>query len=89
MREKPDWLKVRYNQEAVDEVAELMRDRKLNTVCRRPTVPTWGVLTEEHRHVYDPGKRRTRNCRSATSPLDGPCRRTRRSPRTSPGRPGG
>ena len=34
MERKPDWLKVRYNQEAVDEVAELMRDLKLNTVCK-------------------------------------------------------
>ena len=34
MNKKPEWLKVRYNQEAVTEVAELMRDLKLNTVCK-------------------------------------------------------
>ena len=32
MERKPDWLKVRYNQEAVDEVAELMRDLQLTPV---------------------------------------------------------
>ena len=31
MEKKPEWLKVRYNQEAVTEVAELMRDLNLNT----------------------------------------------------------
>ena len=34
MERKPDWLKVRYNQDAVSEVAELMRDLNLHTVCR-------------------------------------------------------
>ena len=29
---KPDWLKVRFNQEATDEVAELMKELNLNTV---------------------------------------------------------
>ena len=33
MERKPEWLRVRYNQQAVNEVAELMRDLKLNTVC--------------------------------------------------------
>ena len=32
MERKPEWLKVRYNQEAVNEVAEMMRDLKLTTV---------------------------------------------------------
>lgn len=34
MERKPEWLRVRYNQQAVSEVAELMRDLKLNTVCK-------------------------------------------------------
>ena len=28
MDKKPEWLKVRYNQEAVNEVAEMMRELK-------------------------------------------------------------
>ena len=32
MEKKPEWLKVRFNQADVQEVAELMRDLKLNTV---------------------------------------------------------
>ena len=39
MEKKPDWLKVRYNQDAVAEVAELMRDLKLNTA------PIWASAT--------------------------------------------
>lgn len=38
MERKPEWLRVRYNQQAVSEVAELMRDLKLNTVCKAETV---------------------------------------------------
>ena len=34
MERKPDWLKVPYNKEAVAEVAALMKDLKLNTVCK-------------------------------------------------------
>ena len=34
MERKPEWLRVRYNQDAVNEVAELMRELNLNTVCR-------------------------------------------------------
>ena len=36
MEKKPEWLKVRYNQDAVNEVAALMRDLKLNTVLSSP-----------------------------------------------------
>ena len=43
MERKPDWLKVRYNQEAVDEVAELMRDLKLNTVCKEANLKAYQV----------------------------------------------
>ena len=31
MEKKPQWLKVRYNQEAVDEVAELKRHQKCDS----------------------------------------------------------
>ena len=39
MEKKPEWLKVRYNQDAVNEVAALMRDLK-------PELP---VLQRHHR----------------------------------------
>ena len=42
MEKKPEWLKVRYNQEAVTEVAELMRDLNLNTVCKEANCPYFG-----------------------------------------------
>ena len=81
MERKPDWLKVRYNQEAVDEVAELMRDLKLNTVCKEANCPNLGECYRKHTATFmiweasAPG-----TAGSATSPPDGPCRRTRRSP---------
>ena len=34
MERKPEWLRVRYNQEAVAEVAQLLGELKLNTVCK-------------------------------------------------------
>ena len=42
MEKKPEWLKVRYNEQSVSEVAELMRDLNLNTVCKEATCPTLG-----------------------------------------------
>ena len=42
MERKPEWLRVRYNQQAVSEVAELMRDLKLNTVCKAANCPNLG-----------------------------------------------
>ena len=42
MEKRPPWLKVRYNEAAVREVAELMRDLKLNTVCREANCPNLG-----------------------------------------------
>ena len=90
MERKPDWLKVRYNQEAVDEVAELMRDLKLNTVCKEANCPNLGECYRKHTATFMIlGSVCTRNCRFCNVTTDGPCRRTRRSPRTSPGRPGG
>ena len=41
-KRKPEWLKVRYNAEAVNEVAELMRDLNLNTVCKEANCPNLG-----------------------------------------------
>ena len=64
MEKKPDWLKVRYNQEAVDEVAELMRDLKLNTVCKEANCPNLGECYRKHTSTFMIlGSVCTRNCR--------------------------
>lgn len=42
MERKPDWLKVRYNGDAVNEVAGIMRDMGLNTVCKEANCPNLG-----------------------------------------------
>ena len=42
MERKPEWLRVRYNQEAVSEVSELLRELKLNTVCKEANCPNLG-----------------------------------------------
>ena len=64
MSKKPDWLKVRFNQEAVDEVAALMRDLKLTTVCREANCPNLGECYRKHTATFMIlGEIRTRNCR--------------------------
>jgi lipoic acid synthetase len=64
MEKKPDWLKVRYNQDAVNEVAELMRDLKLNTVCKEANCPNLGECYRKHTSTFMLlGSLCTRNCR--------------------------
>ena len=64
MSKKPDWLKVRFNQEAVDEVAALMRDLKLTTVCRAANCPNLGECYRKHTATFMIlGEICTRNCR--------------------------
>lgn len=64
MVKKPEWLKVRYNQDAVHEVAELMRDLKLNTVCKEANCPNLGECYQKHTSTFLLlGSRCTRNCR--------------------------
>ena len=64
MNKKPDWLKVRFNQEAVDEVAALMRDLKLTTVCREANCPNLGECYRKHTATFMIlGEICTRNCR--------------------------
>ena len=58
MEKKPEWLKVRYNQEAVTEVAELMRDLNLNTVCKEANCPNLGECYRKH--PGRPARRRRR-----------------------------
>ena len=64
MERKPEWLKVRYNQEAVSEVAELMRELNLNTVCREANCPNLGECYRKHTSTFlILGSVCTRNCR--------------------------
>ena len=63
MEKKPEWLKVRYNQEAVTEVAELMRDLNLNTVCKEANCPNLGECYRKHTSTFMIlGSICTRNC---------------------------
>ena len=64
MERKPEWLKVRYNQEAVNEVAEMMRDLKLTTVCKEANCPNLGECYRKHTATFMIlGSICTRNCR--------------------------
>ena len=64
MERKPEWLKVRYNQEAVNEVAEMMRDLKLTTVCKEANCPNLGECYRNHTATFMIlGSICTRNCR--------------------------
>ena len=64
MERKPEWLKVRYNQEAVNEVAEMMRDLKLTTVCKEANCPNLGECSRKHTATFMIlGSICTRNCR--------------------------
>lgn len=64
MEKKPEWLKVRYNQEAVNEVAALMRDLKLNTVCKEANCPNLGECYRKHTSTFMIlGSNCTRNCK--------------------------
>ena len=63
MERKPEWLKVRYNQEAVNEVAEMMRDLKLTTVCKEANCPNLGECYRKHTATFMIlGSICTRNC---------------------------
>lgn len=64
MERKPEWLKVRYNQEAVEEVAKLLGELKLNTVCKEANCPNLGECYRKHTATFMIlGSECTRNCR--------------------------
>lgn len=64
MERKPEWLRVRYNQEAVEEVARLMGELKLNTVCKEANCPNLGECYRKHTATFMIlGSACTRNCR--------------------------
>lgn len=64
MERKPEWLKVRYNQDAVSEVAQLLGELKLNTVCKEANCPNLGECYRKHTATFMIlGSACTRNCR--------------------------
>lgn len=64
MDKKPEWLKVNFNQEAVNEVSELMARLKLNTVCKEANCPNLGECYKKHTATFMIlGRQCTRNCR--------------------------
>lgn len=61
---KPNWLRVQYNREAVEEVARLMKDLKLNTVCKEANCPNLGECYKKHTATFMVmGSACTRDCR--------------------------
>ncbi len=64
MEKKPEWLRVQYNKKAVDEVAGLLKDMKLNTVCKEANCPNLGECYSRHTATFMiMGSECTRNCR--------------------------
>lgn len=64
MEKKPEWLKVNFNKEAVDEVSKLMASLKLNTVCKEANCPNLGECYKKHTATFMiMGSQCTRNCR--------------------------
>ena len=61
---KPEWLKVSYNRQAVEEVARMMKDLGLNTVCKEANCPNLGECYRKHTATFMiMGSACTRNCR--------------------------
>lgn len=61
---KPDWLRVRYNPDAVAEVAQMMTSLGLHTVCREANCPNLGECYRKHTATFMiMGSQCTRNCR--------------------------
>lgn len=64
MEQKPEWLKVPYNGEAVREVTALMQGMGLNTVCREANCPNLGECYKKRTATFMVlGSHCTRNCR--------------------------
>ena len=63
-QKKPEWLKVRYNAAEANEVASLMTELGLNTVCRSANCPNLGTCYRHRTATFMIlGNRCTRNCR--------------------------
>ncbi len=63
-RKLPQWLKVNYNKESVDEINNLMANLKLNTVCKEANCPNLGECYKKKSATFMIlGSVCTRNCR--------------------------
>ncbi len=61
---KPEWLKVSYNKAEVDGLAHMLKDMKLNTVCKEANCPNMGECYSKHTATFMiMGSECTRNCR--------------------------
>lgn len=64
VRKLPEWLKVSYNKDAVNEVNEIMANLKLNTVCKEANCPNLGECFKKHTATFMIlGSVCTRHCR--------------------------
>lgn len=64
MEKKPEWLKVSYNKETVEEVSGLMAKLKLNTVCKEANCPNLGECYKKRTATFMIlGNICTRHCR--------------------------
>ena len=64
MEKKPEWLKVPYNQQEVEQIAGMMQAMGLHTVCREANCPNMGECYKKHTATFMIlGSRCTRNCR--------------------------
>ncbi|NLJ58364.1 MAG: lipoyl synthase, partial [Tissierellia bacterium] len=63
-RKLPEWLKVNYNRESVNEVNNIMAKLKLNTVCKEANCPNLGECYKKNTATFMIlGSVCTRNCR--------------------------
>lgn len=61
---RPDWLKVKYNSEAVAKMSSLLADLSLNTVCKEAGCPNIGECFKNNTATFMiMGNNCTRNCR--------------------------
>lgn len=66
---KPEWLRVRYNADEVNEVASLMSKLGLNTVCTSASCPNLGTCYRHKTATFMIlGSKCTRNCRFCDVP---------------------
>lgn len=63
-RKLPEWFKVSYNKDAVNEVNSILADLKLNTVCKEANCPNLGECYKKHTATFMIlGSICTRHCR--------------------------
>lgn len=63
-KRKPDWLRVKYNSEETKEVASMMKELSLNTVCKEASCPNLCECYKKRTATFMiMGSQCTRNCR--------------------------